>query len=152
AVGRAAEAALHGHGADGRAAGDAARRAGGRRQSGADRAAGAVPPLAARRGPHHPAGRAQYGDGRRSVRPGACAGCRRGERGRAAGGDPPQRDGHALLARAAGMTAAANGTDEAILTLAQVTAGYGAITVLDGVSLRLGAREVLAVLGANGSG
>jgi ABC-type branched-subunit amino acid transport system ATPase component len=39
-----------------------------------------------------------------------------------------------------------------MLALANVVAGYGAITVLDGVSLRLGQGEVLAVLGANGSG
>ena len=39
-----------------------------------------------------------------------------------------------------------------MLALANVVAGYGAITVLDGVSLRLGEGEVLAVLGANGSG
>ena len=39
-----------------------------------------------------------------------------------------------------------------MLALSNVVAGYGPITVLDGVSLRLAAGEVLAVLGANGSG
>src|SRR5262249_44897204 len=39
-----------------------------------------------------------------------------------------------------------------ILALSEVAAGYGPITVLDGVSLRLDRGEVLAVLGANGSG
>jgi len=43
-------------------------------------------------------------------------------------------------------------TDAPLLELAAVTAGYGAITVLDGLSLRLGRGEVLAILGANGSG
>ena len=43
-------------------------------------------------------------------------------------------------------------TEAPFLELAQVTAGYGAITVLDGLSLRLGRNEVLAILGANGSG
>jgi branched-chain amino acid transport system ATP-binding protein len=43
-------------------------------------------------------------------------------------------------------------TDAPFLELAQVTAGYGPITVLDGLSLRLGRNEVLAILGANGSG
>lgn len=38
------------------------------------------------------------------------------------------------------------------LALSGVEAGYGAITVLNGVNLRLGDSEVLAVLGANGSG
>jgi len=38
------------------------------------------------------------------------------------------------------------------LELAGVSAGYGAITVLDGLSLRLAPGEILAVLGANGSG
>ncbi len=38
------------------------------------------------------------------------------------------------------------------LDLSGVTAGYGAITVLDDLSLRLEPDEVLAVLGANGSG
>jgi len=37
-------------------------------------------------------------------------------------------------------------TEAPILELAQVTAGYGAITVLDGLSLRLGRSEVLAIL------
>jgi ABC-type branched-subunit amino acid transport system ATPase component len=40
----------------------------------------------------------------------------------------------------------------AFLELADVSAGYGAITVLDGLSLRLEPGEILAVLGANGSG
>jgi len=40
----------------------------------------------------------------------------------------------------------------AFLELADVSAGYGAITVLDGLSLRLAPAEILAVLGANGSG
>ena len=40
----------------------------------------------------------------------------------------------------------------AFLELADVSAGYGAITVLDGLSLRLAPVEILAVLGANGSG
>ena len=40
----------------------------------------------------------------------------------------------------------------AFLELGEVTAGYGPITVLDGLSLRLGPAEFLAVLGANGSG
>jgi ABC-type branched-subunit amino acid transport system ATPase component len=39
-----------------------------------------------------------------------------------------------------------------VLELSKVVAGYGPITVLDGVSLRLAAGEVLAILGANGSG
>jgi ABC-type branched-subunit amino acid transport system ATPase component len=39
-----------------------------------------------------------------------------------------------------------------MLELSNVVAGYGPITVLDGVSLRLAAGEVLAILGANGSG
>jgi len=39
-----------------------------------------------------------------------------------------------------------------MLELAGVVAGYGPITVLNGVDLALGAGEVLAVLGANGSG
>jgi len=43
-------------------------------------------------------------------------------------------------------------TEAPLLELAEVTAGYGAITVLDGLSLRLGRSEVLAILGANGSG
>jgi len=43
-------------------------------------------------------------------------------------------------------------TGAPLLELAEVTAGYGAITVLDGLSLRLGRGEVLAILGANGSG
>ena len=43
-------------------------------------------------------------------------------------------------------------TGAPFLELAQVTAGYGAITVLDGLSLRLQRNEVLAILGANGSG
>jgi ABC-type branched-subunit amino acid transport system ATPase component len=38
------------------------------------------------------------------------------------------------------------------LEFIDVTAGYGPITVLNGVTLALGANEVLAVLGANGSG
>ncbi len=38
------------------------------------------------------------------------------------------------------------------LALSGVVAGYGAITVLNGVSLQVGDGEVLAVLGANGSG
>jgi ABC-type branched-subunit amino acid transport system ATPase component len=40
----------------------------------------------------------------------------------------------------------------AFLELAGVSAGYGPITVLDRLSLRLQPRQVLAVLGANGSG
>lgn len=40
----------------------------------------------------------------------------------------------------------------ALLALESVTAGYGALTVLDHVSLKLGGDEVVAVLGANGSG
>lgn len=40
----------------------------------------------------------------------------------------------------------------AFLELGEVTAGYGPITVLDGLSLRLAPVEILAVLGANGSG
>jgi ABC-type branched-subunit amino acid transport system ATPase component len=43
-------------------------------------------------------------------------------------------------------------TEAPFLELAEVTAGYGQITVLDGLSLRLGRNEVLAILGANGSG
>jgi ABC-type branched-subunit amino acid transport system ATPase component len=43
-------------------------------------------------------------------------------------------------------------TGAPFLELAEVTAGYGQITVLDGLSLRLGRNEVLAILGANGSG
>jgi ABC-type branched-subunit amino acid transport system ATPase component len=43
-------------------------------------------------------------------------------------------------------------TEAPFLELAQVTAGYGAITVLDRLSLRLGRNEVRAILGANGSG
>jgi ABC-type branched-subunit amino acid transport system ATPase component len=39
-----------------------------------------------------------------------------------------------------------------ILELRDVTAGYGAITVLQGLSLGLGDAEIVAVLGANGSG
>jgi len=39
-----------------------------------------------------------------------------------------------------------------VLEFAAVSAGYGAMTVLDEVTLALGADEVLAVLGANGSG
>ena len=38
-----------------------------------------------------------------------------------------------------------------ILELDRVTAGYGLITVLDGVGLQLHPGEILAVLGANGS-
>jgi ABC-type branched-subunit amino acid transport system ATPase component len=41
---------------------------------------------------------------------------------------------------------------EICLELSGVTAGYGVITVLDGLSLQLRRREVLAVLGTNGSG
>jgi len=40
----------------------------------------------------------------------------------------------------------------AFLDFANVSAGYGAMTVLDGLSLGLGAGEIVAVLGANGSG
>ena len=40
----------------------------------------------------------------------------------------------------------------AFLELADVSAGYGPITVLDELSLRLAPGEILAVLGANGSG
>ena len=43
-------------------------------------------------------------------------------------------------------------TGAPFLDLAQITAGYGAMTVLDGLSLRLDRGEVLAILGANGSG
>jgi ABC-type branched-subunit amino acid transport system ATPase component len=39
-----------------------------------------------------------------------------------------------------------------ILELSRVTAGYGLITVLDDVAVRLHRGEILAVLGANGSG
>lgn len=39
-----------------------------------------------------------------------------------------------------------------VLSLDKVTAGYGLITVLNEVSIRLHAGEILAVLGANGSG
>jgi ABC-type branched-subunit amino acid transport system ATPase component len=39
-----------------------------------------------------------------------------------------------------------------ILALDKVTAGYGLITVLNDVSIRLHPREIVAVLGANGSG
>jgi ABC-type branched-subunit amino acid transport system ATPase component len=39
-----------------------------------------------------------------------------------------------------------------VLSLSRVVAGYGAITVLNGVSLSLAQGEVVAVLGANGSG
>ena len=39
-----------------------------------------------------------------------------------------------------------------ILNFVDVSAGYGALTVLGGVTLALGQDEVLAVLGANGSG
>lgn len=39
-----------------------------------------------------------------------------------------------------------------ILALDKVTAGYGPVTVLDGLSLALRPGEILAVLGANGSG
>jgi ABC-type branched-subunit amino acid transport system ATPase component len=39
-----------------------------------------------------------------------------------------------------------------VLSLANVTAGYGLITVLNDLSMTLRAGEVLAVLGANGSG
>ena len=39
-----------------------------------------------------------------------------------------------------------------ILALDKVTAGYGLITVLNNVSIRLHPREIVAVLGANGSG
>lgn len=40
----------------------------------------------------------------------------------------------------------------ALVELRDVTAGYGPITVLHGLSLALGPGEILAVLGANGSG
>jgi len=43
-------------------------------------------------------------------------------------------------------------TETPLLALDSVTAGYGMLTVLDRVALQLGSDEVLAVLGANGSG
>ncbi len=43
-------------------------------------------------------------------------------------------------------------TPPPLLALEDVTAGYGRLTVLRDVTLHLGADEVLAVLGANGSG
>ena len=43
-------------------------------------------------------------------------------------------------------------TAGAMLDFVGVAAGYGKISVLDGVTLALGAAETLAVLGANGSG
>ena len=43
-------------------------------------------------------------------------------------------------------------TEAAILELRKVTAGYGLITVLDEVGIALRPGEILAVLGANGSG
>ena len=39
-----------------------------------------------------------------------------------------------------------------MLTLDKVTAGYGALTVLHGVSLSIGNGEAVAVVGANGAG
>jgi ABC-type branched-subunit amino acid transport system ATPase component len=39
-----------------------------------------------------------------------------------------------------------------LLELDRVVAGYGPIVVLDGLSLRLGEREIVALIGANGSG
>ena len=39
-----------------------------------------------------------------------------------------------------------------ILELSRVTAGYGLITVLNDMAIRLHRGEILAVLGANGSG
>jgi branched-chain amino acid transport system ATP-binding protein len=41
---------------------------------------------------------------------------------------------------------------EDVIRLDRVRAGYGAVSVLDGVSLRLTEREVVAVLGPNGAG
>ena len=105
-----------------------------------------LPEIAAGGRPDHPADRAQYGNDRRPLRPGLCARCRRGHRRRHARGDPARRAGHALLSGSAGMSG------PAFLELADVSAGYGAITVLDGLSLRLAPAEILAVLGANGSG
>jgi ABC-type branched-subunit amino acid transport system ATPase component len=43
-------------------------------------------------------------------------------------------------------------TAPAFLDFADVSAGYGAITVIEDLSLRLARTEILAVLGANGSG
>lgn len=40
----------------------------------------------------------------------------------------------------------------ALLALDDVVAGYGPIVILDGLSLAIGAGEIVAVLGANGSG
>ena len=38
------------------------------------------------------------------------------------------------------------------LTIAGIDAGYGAVRVLDGVSLTVGAGETVALLGTNGNG
>ncbi len=45
-----------------------------------------------------------------------------------------------------------SGSGPNVLELSHVTAGYGPITVLDDLSLRLDAQEVLTILGTNGSG
>ena len=39
-----------------------------------------------------------------------------------------------------------------MLTVADVSAGYGTIRVLDGVSVEVGAGEAVAILGPNGAG
>jgi ABC-type branched-subunit amino acid transport system ATPase component len=45
-----------------------------------------------------------------------------------------------------------NTTPELMLDVQQVSAGYGDLTILQGVSLRIGKGEVVGLLGANGAG
>jgi branched-chain amino acid transport system ATP-binding protein len=55
-------------------------------------------------------------------------------------------------AEAGGPGAPAGGSEPAALAVEDLVAGYGGVTVLDGVSISAGTAAITAVLGANGAG
>ena len=141
-VARRATPARGRDGARQRAAPAAARRAGGRSR---DRRAGTAPE-AARGSAAHPPGapdRARHVAGARTRRPRHVHAQREGHRIRDA------RRGAARRDRPGGLPRPGGG---AVLEVVDLEAGYASARVLNGISLRVGEGEVLALLGRNGMG